>query len=133
MKKLFVLVLTMLLDFSLCACGEANTSIEPEESSPASSEAIPPETTEPETEVSLEDTTPITLTIGDVVLNGYLNNSAPAQSLIAQLPLTVTLNDSDNDFCGDSIDIEYSESDVQSGYKNGDLAFWPPASNFVFL
>lgn len=71
--------------------------------------------------------------IGDTVLEAYLNDSVPAQSLISQLPLTVTLNDSDNDFCGDSLDIEYSESDVTSGYQNGDLVFWTPASNFVIF
>lgn len=77
--------------------------------------------------------TPITLTIGDKVLNGYLNDSEPAKSLLSQLPLTVTLNDSDNDFCGGNLDIEYNDSDVQSGYKNGDLAFWTPANNFVIF
>lgn len=134
MKKLLTLVFTMLLTLSLCACGEGNTAAEPEESSASPSETVAPETTEPESEeADLENTTPITLTIGDTVLSGYLNNSAPAQSLIAQLPLTVTLNDSGNDFCGDSLDIEYSDSDVQSGYENGDLAFWPPASNFVIF
>lgn len=134
MKKLLTLFFAMLLTLSLCACGEGNTAAEPEESSAAPSETVTPETTEPESEeVDLENTTPITLTIGDTVLSGYLNNSAPAQSLIAQLPLTVTLNDSGNDFCGDSLDIEYSDSDVQSGYENGDLAFWPPASNFVIF
>lgn len=148
MKRIVTLILAMILTLSLCACVESNTTSEPEESSSAPSEAMPSETTEPESEkVNLEDTlkdttmpsgnidetTPITLTIGDTVLNGYLNNSTPAQSLISQLPLTVTLGDSDNDFCGGSLDIEYSESDVQSGYKNGDLAFWTPASNFVIF
>lgn len=77
--------------------------------------------------------TPITLTIGSTVLEAYLNDSAPAQSLLSQLPLTVTLNDSDNDFCGGNLDIEYTRQDVQSGYKNGDLAFWTPANNFVIF
>ena len=31
------------------------------------------------------------------------------------------------------MDIEYQERDVQSGYKNGDLAYWPPAKNFVIF
>lgn len=86
---------------------------------------------------SVPDNTPytnITLTINDdIVVNGYLNDSAPALSLRAQLPLTVRLNDSDNDFCGGNIDVEYSSSDVQNGYKNGDLAFWTPANNFVIF
>ena len=136
MKRLLTLVFAMLLTLSLCACGGRNTEAESEESSSVTSETASQETAEPateETEADPEDTTPITLTIGDTVLSGYLNHSTPAQSLIAQLPLTVTLNDSGNDFCGDSLDIEYSDSDVQSGYKNGDLAFWPPASNFVIF
>ncbi|MDO4286001.1 MAG: cyclophilin-like fold protein, partial [Eubacteriales bacterium] len=77
--------------------------------------------------------TPITLTIGDTVLGAYLNDSAPARSLLAQLPLTVTLNDSDNDFCGDSIEIDYTDADVTSGYRNGDLDLWTPANNFVIF
>lgn len=142
MKKLFALLLTLTMIFSLAACGQSNApteSSEPAEDSSASSDV----TTEPvaESEPVLENEspavtgvqTPITLTIGDTVLEGYLNDSTPAQSLIAQLPLTVTLNDSDNDFCGDSLDIEYSESDVTAGYKNGDLVFWTPASNFVIF
>lgn len=131
MKIIFNLFLTMLLAFSLCACGEKDTTDKAEENGSSVSGAVLPETEE--TEVNSENTTPITLTIGDTVLSGCLNNSAPAQSLISQLPLTVTLNDSDNDFCGGSLDLEYSDSDVQNGYKNGDLAFWPPAGNFVIF
>lgn len=116
MRKLLVLSCAMLLALSLTACGKANTPDKPEVQ-----------------ESVIENTTPITLTIGDTVLKGYLNNSAPARSLIAQLPLTVTLNDSGNDFCGGNLNIAYSDSDVQSGYKNGDLAFWPPANNFVIF
>lgn len=79
------------------------------------------------------DATAIKLTIGDKVMKGYLNNSKPARSLAEQLPMTVTLNYSDNDFCGGNIDIRYTSDDVQSGYKNGDLAFWTPANNFVIF
>lgn len=76
---------------------------------------------------------PITLTIGDKILEGYINNSVPGQSLLSQLPITLTLNDSDNDFCGGNIDIEYGAEDIQRGYKNGDLMFWTPANNFVIF
>ncbi len=80
------------------------------------------------------DNTPIILTInGNIVLSAYLNSSAPAKSLVKQLPLTVRLGDSDNDFCGGNINIEYTDSDVQYGYKDGDLAFWTPANNFVIF
>ncbi len=76
---------------------------------------------------------PITLTIGNEILEGYLSNSVPAASLIAQLPLTVTLNDSDNDFCGGNLNIKYGEKDIQEGYKNGDIMFWTPGNNFVIF
>ena len=79
------------------------------------------------------ENTPITLTIGDKVLRASLKDSTPSKSLIAQLPITVRLYDSDNDFCGGNLDIDYSESDIQTGYKNGDLAFWTPANNFVIF
>lgn len=76
---------------------------------------------------------PITLTIGDEVLEGYLNDSIPTASLITQLPLTVTLNDSDNDFCGGNLNIEYREEDIQKGYKNGDIMFWIPGNDLVLF
>ena len=122
MKKLFALLLMLTMIFSLAACGQSNALA-----------FVSEPVSESESSADTGAQTPITLTIGDTVLEGYLNDSAPAQSLIAQLPLTVTLNDSDNDFCGDSLDIEYSESDVTAGYKNGDLVFWTPASNFVIF
>lgn len=141
MKKYIILALAVILTLSLCACGGNNQTAGQNENTSATSSEVQPETSVPDAENddneaadnSVGETTPITLTIGDTVLNGYLNDSDPAKSLIAMLPLTVTLNDSDNDFCGDNLDIEYSEDDVQSGYKNGDLAFWPPASNFVIF
>lgn len=119
-KKLFTMVLSLVVVFSLAGCGQDDTQSE-------ASEKISVNTTNNENKI------PITLTIGDTVLDGYLNDSAPAKSLIAQLPMTVTLNDSDNDFCGDNINIEYTQNDVTSGYKNGELAFWTPANNFVIF
>ncbi len=78
-------------------------------------------------------TTPIILTIGNKKLKGYLYDTEPAKSLIAKLPLTITLDDSDNDFCGGNLNLKYSKKDVQNGYKNGDLAFWTPGRNFVIF
>ena len=152
MKKLFALLMIVSLVFTMTACGTSQPSNPSEppsassdgasqaEMSSASEEEIPPEeASAPDVEASSEpvgtneEQALVTLTIGDTVLEGVLNDSVPAQSLISQLPLTVSLNDSDNDFCGGSLDIEYSESDVTSGYQNGDLVFWTPASNFVIF
>lgn len=146
MRKTVAMMLVLILAFSLCACGKESSAAEPGETGTGASE-VQMESTEPETGSGgieaggngeepadgADGSTPITLTIGETVLHGYLNDSVPARSLIAQLPLTVTLNDSDNDFCGGSIAVEYGDSDVQSGYKNGDLTFWPPAGNFVIF
>lgn len=133
MKKLLALLVAGLLVLSLAACGNnAPASTDPTENEPVESTGSTTAPTDQPTE-STDGQTAITLTIGDKVLNAYLNDSAPAKSLIAQLPLTVTLNDSDNDFCGGNLDIDYSDSDVTSGYHNGDLAFWTPANNFVIF
>ena len=133
MKKLLALLVAGILVLSLAACGNnAPASNDPSENEPVESTGSTTAPTEQPTE-STDGQTAITLTIGDKVLNAYLNDSAPAKSLIAQLPLTVTLNDSDNDFCGGNLGIDYSDSDVTSGYHNGDLAFWTPASNFVIF
>ena len=80
-----------------------------------------------------KNTTSIILETENSSLNGYLYDSVPASSLLDQLPLTVTLNDSDNDFCGGSLNLEYSNADIKTGYKNGDLAFWTPGKNFVIF
>ncbi len=134
MKKFIIIPLAAALIFSLAACGQSGTSTDLSESDRDNSGNIPTESNNNnESQTNTDGQTLITLTIGDTVLEGYLNNSVPAKILIAQLPLTVTLNDSDNDFCGDQLNLEYSESDVTSGYKNGDLVFWTPASNFVIF
>lgn len=85
MKKWILKICCMMVFISGCSRQEGNQEISQS------------------TQVSSSKQTPITLTIGDIVLDAYLNDSLPAQSLLEQLPLTVTLNDSDNDFCGDKI------------------------------
>lgn len=76
---------------------------------------------------------PIKLTVDDLTLDGYLYNTKAGESFMSQLPMTIQLNDSDNDFCGGNLNIEYDENDVQYGYKNGDIMFWTPANNFVIF
>lgn len=130
MKRIIIFILMAIIAACLCACGKSEKVSDKESNSQTINQTKEQDTKRMEVG---DDITPITLTIGDKVLNGYLNNTAPVQSLIEQLPLTVTLNDSDNDFCGGNLDIKYSESDIQKGYKNGDLAFWTPANNFVIF
>lgn len=122
MKKslLVSLVLISLLIASGCSINEGKA-----QNNEVNNSAVAAEGTNTET--------PIILTINGAKLKAVLNNSAPAQALKKQLPKTVHLNDSGNDFCGDSLDLQYSSSDVKNGYKNGDIAYWPPAHNFVIF
>ena len=78
--------------------------------------------------------TPVTLTIGEVTLEAYLNDTMSAQELISRLPVTVHLYNSGHDYCG-GIDpaLPYDESDVQYGWKDGDLAFWTAGDDFVIF
>ena len=114
--------MALVMGVGMTACGQTESTTTSQNETAAE---VPAETTGEEI--------PITLTIGDTVLDAYLYNTVPGQSLAEQLPLTVTLNDSDNDFCGGNIDLTYSENDVTSGYQNGDLAFWTPSHNFVLF
>ena len=129
MKKMFASLccLTVLL-LMTTACGAKKSRAATESRPPVNTAAV---AVQPQKENKAA--TPITLTINGKTMKAYLNDSVPAQSLKEQLPKTVRLNDSDNDFCGDTIHLKYSEKDVQSGYKNGDIAYWPPASNFVIF
>lgn len=78
--------------------------------------------------------TNITLTVGDIVIRAYLNNTSAAQDLISRLPVKVKLFDSDNDYCGDiTPPLVYRADEVQAGYKNGDLAFWTAGNDFVIF
>lgn len=77
--------------------------------------------------------TPIIITYANRTLHGYLNDSISAQSLIKQLPVTITMSDWGHDLCGGNLDIKYSDIDVQDGFRNGDLAFWTPGRNFVIF
>lgn len=146
-KQIVTTAMIMALCVMLTACGGNNTQSSSAASATAQeqNEAMQNSTGEVEPEAGISSSTtetavdhtagqlPVTLTIGDTVLHAYLYDTEPARSLAAQLPMTVSLNDSDNDFCGDNIAIAYDEADVESGYQNGELAFWTPANNFVIF
>ncbi|MCM1532807.1 MAG: cyclophilin-like fold protein [Ruminococcus flavefaciens] len=138
MKKIFAMVISTFLIFFMMFGMVACHSVDNDTPPPLQGE----QSSESDTSVnngSVAESQDIRITIrgtgmeNEVVLNAILNDSAPAQSLKSQLPLSVTLNDSDNDFCGGNLQIDYSSDDVQYGYRNGDLAFWTPANNFVIF
>lgn len=147
MKKLLVFIMILITAVFLAACGNSNSSIGQRPSPTVNTEnkqqasetshsvnngAIAQQGSQPSN--TIEKKTNITLTIGDTVLTGYLNNTTAAQDLIAHLPVNVKLADSDNDYCGDIVPpLAYKADEIQYGYKNGDLAFWTAGNDFVIF
>lgn len=125
MKKFFIMIMFLTMGLMLVACQNSNQTNEPNSTS---NNTLNQSTTQID-----EIQTPIVLKIGDVELDAYLNNSSASQSLISQLPMDLTLADSDNDFCGGNLELDYSEEDVTYGYRNGDIALWTVANNFVIF
>ena len=82
---------------------------------------------------SAEDSTKVTLTIGNKVIPAILYNNPPTKDLMARLPVTVSLNRGPVDFCGSISPINYGKDDVQAGYRSGDLAYWIPGQDFVIF
>ncbi|HJI74294.1 MAG TPA: cyclophilin-like fold protein [Veillonellaceae bacterium] len=126
MKKI-ILALSLMAAVMTTACGNS-------QSAPAESKAPVVSMAQGGKGMSEHtEKTPVILVVNGKQMHAWLNDSVPAKSLLSQLPMTVKINDSGNDFCGDNINVQYSEKDVQNGYRNGDIAFWPPAHNFVIF
>lgn len=132
MKHLVTMMMAMCMTFSLSACEPSTSENEP---------VIPETPQNPDTpgeddndDNGSAERTAITLTVGETVLEGYLNDNRSARDLISRLPVTVSLNRGAHDYCGDITPaLAYDESDVQNGWKNGDLAFWTAGNDFVIF
>ena len=128
LKRLMTFVLLTALIFALPGCQSAGRSSEAVDL-PAKSTSEPTGQSNADNNQDAE----IALIINGNEIAATLNRSKAAKSLYDQLPITVSLNDSDNDFCGGTLDIDYDSSEVHNGYQNGELAYWPPAKNFVIF
>lgn len=120
--------MAMCMVMSLSACESSNGVEEP---------IVPEETPQPDNNDNgngTEERTAVTLTVGETVLDGYLNGNRTARDLISRLPVTLNLNRGSHDYCGSiSPALAYDEDDVQNGWKNGDLAFWTAGNDFVIF
>lgn len=129
MKILATMMIAMCMTLSLSAC----------ESSPPGNEPAIPETPQHPDEdkdggSDMRNRTAVTLTIGETVLEGYLNDNRTARDLISRLPVTVTLNRGAHDYCGGIYPaLTYDEADVQYGWNDGELAFWTAGDDFVIF
>lgn len=85
-------------------------------------------------EDAAESGTPITLTIGELVIPAVLNDTTAAQDLLSRLPYTVTVSRGSVDFCGDIGEpLQYEDSDFQRGLRYGDIMWMPNGNWFVFF
>lgn len=110
MKILTTMMMAMCMTLSLSAC-ESDTS---------ENDPVIPETPQnpggDDDDSSTTNRTAITLTVGETVLEGYLNDNRTALDLLSRLPITVTLNRGAHDYCGGiSPALAYDETDVQYG------------------
>ena len=79
---------------------------------------------QPAESVKAAEETPITITVGDTVIPATLNSSVSARDLISRLPLTVSMTRGSVDYYLHlSNPLDYAESDVHSGWLNGDIGF----------
>jgi hypothetical protein len=114
MKYLFSFAVVSLMSFTFVVCSQAQASdISPKHST--------------------KDSVRITLTIGNKVIPAILYNNPPAKNLMARLPVTVFLNRGPIEYCGGIDIINYGKDDVQTGYHNGNLAYWIPGQDFVIF
>lgn len=128
MRKVSIFAMAMCMVMSLSACESSNGTEEP---------VVPEVTPKPDNNGTGNDTerrTAVTLTVGETVLDGYLNSNRTAHDLISRLPVTLNLNRGSHDYCGGiSPALAYDEDDVQNGWRNRDLAFWTTGNDFVIF
>lgn len=62
-----------------------------------------------------------------------IEDTTAGKSLLEKLPLEVVLNDSDNDFCGSIPSLNFDPQEEKNGYRNGELSYWVPGSDFVIF
>lgn len=83
---------------------------------------------------TIENGTPVTITIGDTVIPATLNNSKSAKALLERLPFTMRLHKYAHDYCGVMENpLPYDESDVHYGWLNGDIDFARDGNYFTIL
>jgi hypothetical protein len=141
-RQSWLVVTAVLLLTPACAASSDDDTPQPTHTtSPGvaddTSEPTPGSDTDPtatETETPMADHTPITITIGDTVLDGRLWNNPTANDLIAQLPLTLDFRDFN--------DVEKIARLPQALMMNGvpegdnpepqDIGYYAPTGDLVF-
>lgn len=78
--------------------------------------------------------TKILMHFGDTCVKATLNESETAQKFIEHLPVTIPVNGTGIDFCGQMpFSLPYEESQVHFGWKNGNVNYNPEGGWFAVL
>ncbi len=85
------------------------------------------------TAVSAWAGTTVTVDINGEASEAVIDDTEAWRNFLAMLPLSVTLADSENDFCGPMPVLQYPADAVQHGYRNGELHYWVPGQDFVIF
>ena len=76
--------------------------------------------------------TPITMKAGDQVITAMLDDSPTAQDFIKSLPLTLSMKRWGNrEYYGKVRQPLSAQGKRQSGFANGDVAYWVPGGSFA--
>ena len=67
--------------------------------------------------------TPITLTVGDVVIPATLNTTLTARRFKDKLPFTASLERYTDDYCGTAPPLQTDAAELQAGWQNGDISY----------
>lgn len=67
------------------------------------------------------NTARLVISSGDITVRAKLNNTMAARDLMNRLPMTVSGFDSGTDYCCECADGALDESEMQDGWKNGDI------------
>ena len=82
----------------------------------------------------IQNGTRINMHFGSTIIPGILNDSEPARERISRLPYTVRAGRYDYDICGIMDEpLSFSNKDLVSGWKNGDIDFTTQGDYFTIL
>lgn len=134
MRKLIVLVLTLMMVLSLAGCGSnLKESVEPKAET-TGKEDNRNTVSNADNNVQKESNIPITLTVGETVITAALNNSKTSQDFIKTLPRTMTMRRWGNrEYYGKVQSDLSTEGTQRNGFENGDVAYYPPGGSFAIF
>ena len=156
MKRLFTILITLVMILGITACGNKNQQVQTDSLSSdrnQQTEISSSDTDQGGQEVRLasdgaqmqkdnpemptrvlENGTKINMHFGDTIIPGMLNDSDTAKALIEKMPYTVHMSSYTHDFCGVmQEELPYNEDELHYGWLNGDIDYAIDTPYFTIL